>query len=60
MRFIDTMSLHIAVAGFTSSQRLLFVAKRSGSHRKELREWEQHSHYHGPPVGFAVDNLCGN
>jgi hypothetical protein len=42
-RFIDTMSFHIAVAGFTSHQRLLYNAAKSGGsgERKELTEMKE-------------------
>jgi len=30
MRFLDTMSLHISMAGFTSYQRILYNAKKKG------------------------------
>ncbi|ESO00181.1 hypothetical protein HELRODRAFT_176011 [Helobdella robusta] len=39
--FLDTMSLHIAVAGLTSLQKMLFMAKKSGSRRKEVVNHEQ-------------------
>ena len=52
------MSLHIAVAGFTSSQRLLFVAKKSGSQRKEVRELEQQAHIFGPLVNTVTVFMC--
>lgn len=38
LRFLDTMSLHIAVCGQTSFQRLLYKASKKGSHRKEVIE----------------------
>ncbi|XP_064640229.1 DNA polymerase subunit gamma-1-like [Lineus longissimus] len=42
-RFVDTMSFHIAVAGFTSHQRLLYNAAKSGGsgERKELTEMKE-------------------
>jgi len=39
-RFLDTMSLHIAISGLTSLQRVLYVAKKAGSKRKEVTEHE--------------------
>jgi len=39
-RFLDTMSLHIAISGLTSQQRILYMAKKSGSKRKEVLEHE--------------------
>ena len=35
---MDTMSLHMAVSGLTSFQRVLFNARKTGSTRKEVRE----------------------
>ena len=35
------MSLHIAVSGLTSFQRMLYLAKKAGSNRKEVREHEE-------------------
>ena len=46
-RFLDTMSMHIAVAGFTSLQRMLYIAKKSGSQRKEVLEHAQNSKRRG-------------
>ncbi|CAD5121345.1 DgyrCDS9868 [Dimorphilus gyrociliatus] len=43
-RFLDTMSLHIAISGLTSLQRTLFIAKKSDSKRKEVLEYEQSMH----------------
>ena len=37
-RFLDTMSLHIATNGLTNQQRMLFMAKKKGSQRKEVQE----------------------
>jgi len=39
-RFLDTMSLHIAISGLTSLQRILYMAKKAGSKRKEVLEHE--------------------
>jgi DNA polymerase gamma 1 len=41
MRFFDTMALHIAVSGLTGLQRILYVASKTGSRRKEVVEHEQ-------------------
>lgn len=30
MKFMDTMSMHIAIAGFTSFQRVLYNANKKG------------------------------
>ncbi|ESO96346.1 hypothetical protein LOTGIDRAFT_239325 [Lottia gigantea] len=38
--FLDTMSLHIAICGLTSFQRILFNAGKD-SHRKEVLEFEK-------------------
>ncbi|GFR97393.1 DNA polymerase subunit gamma-1 [Elysia marginata] len=38
LRFLDTMSMHIAICGQTSFQRLLYKASRKGSLRKEVIE----------------------
>ncbi|GFO44683.1 DNA polymerase subunit gamma-1, partial [Plakobranchus ocellatus] len=38
LRFLDTMSMHIAICGQTSFQRLLYKASGKGSHRKEVIE----------------------
>ena len=41
MRFLDTMSMHIALTGMTGDQRMLFMARKKGSMRKEVREYEE-------------------
>ncbi|KAK3606282.1 hypothetical protein CHS0354_037959 [Potamilus streckersoni] len=41
MRFLDTMSLHIAVCGLTSFQRILYQASKTHSNRKEVREYTE-------------------
>lgn len=38
MKFLDTMSMHIAICGFTSFQRVLFNAKNSGKSLKDLKK----------------------
>ncbi|XP_013395097.1 DNA polymerase subunit gamma-1 isoform X2 [Lingula anatina] len=40
-RFMDTMSMHIAVSGFTGSQRMLWNAKKTGSKSKSILELEE-------------------
>ena len=40
VRFLDTMSLHIAVCGLTNFQRILYKASQNNSQRKEVREWK--------------------
>lgn len=39
LRFLDTMSLHIAVCGQTSFQRVLYQASKKGTNRKDVREY---------------------
>jgi len=59
IRFLDTMSLHIAISGLTSLQRILYIAKKAGSKRKEVLEHEDEVSKFGIyPVIFAV-NLDG-
>ena len=38
MRFLDTMSMHIAVCGLTSFQRILYQSSAKDTSRKEVRE----------------------
>lgn len=38
MRFFDTMSMHVAIHGFTSFQRVLFNAQKTGKNLSELKE----------------------
>jgi len=55
-RFLDTMSLHIAISGLTSLQRILYVAKKAGSKRKEVLEHEDEISKFGIyPVLFALN-----
>jgi len=50
------MSLHIAISGLTSQQRILYIAKKSGSKRKEVQEHEDEVSKFGMlPVIFIVD-----
>jgi len=51
-RFIDTMSLHIALSGLTGLQRVLFMANKSGSKRKEVKEHEDEIIKHGFSPSF--------
>lgn len=51
-RFIDTMSLHIAVSGLTGLQRVLYMANKTGSKRKEVQEHEVETVKHGFIPGF--------
>ena len=41
MRFLDTMSLHIAISGLTGRQRILYQASKTGSRRKEVIDYEK-------------------
>lgn len=41
MRFLDTMSLHMAIAGLTGFQRSLWMASKYGK-RKGLQEVKEH------------------
>ncbi len=52
MRFLDTMSMHIAVSGFTSYQRALWMAKKAQNSRgKETKATKKaKSKMMGPPV----------
>lgn len=45
LRFLDTMSLHIATVGFTTFQRMLFQANRNHTSRSEVREHLEKSKY---------------
>lgn len=49
MRFLDTMSLHIAIAGLTGLQRALVMAEKTGSKRKPVNA-ANNNHHRGPPV----------
>ena len=40
LRFLDTMSLHIALTGMTGDQRMLFMARTKGSLRREVQEFQ--------------------
>jgi len=44
MRFLDTMSMHIAISGFTSFQRVLYVAKKKGKSVSDLQDKKQKGH----------------
>ena len=41
MRFMDTMSMHTALRGMTGDQRMLYMARKKGSLRKEVQEIEE-------------------
>ena len=41
-RFVDTMSLHVAVAGFTAEQRALYTANAKGKGSSEVTPAEIH------------------
>lgn len=38
MKFFDTMSMHIAISGFSSFQRLLYNAHKAGKDLGDLKE----------------------
>ncbi|XP_056137418.1 DNA polymerase subunit gamma-1 [Lampris incognitus] len=55
VRFLDTMSLHIAISGLTSLQRMLWMASKQGK-RKGLQEVKKHmkkkgNKREGPVIG---------
>lgn len=57
MRFLDTMSLHMAISGLTSFQRTLWMASRYGK-RQGLQEVKQHmKKLRHRPEGPAVCRL---
>ncbi|XP_078314723.1 DNA polymerase subunit gamma-1-like isoform X3 [Crassostrea virginica] len=39
VRFLDTMSLHIALCGMTSFQQVLYQSNKKSTNRKEVREY---------------------
>lgn len=60
MRFLDTMSLHMAISGLTGFQRSLWMASRYGK-RERLHEVKQHMKKLGRrPEGPAVCGLANN
>jgi DNA polymerase gamma 1 len=55
------MSLHIAVSGLTSLQRILYMAHKSGSRRKEVLEHEeQQRHFKRMPVKDWIEDTSLN
>lgn len=57
MRFLDTMSLHMAISGLTGFQRTLWMASRYGK-RQGLHEVKQHiKKLQHRPEGPAVCEL---
>ncbi|XP_062606201.1 DNA polymerase subunit gamma-1-like, partial [Saccostrea cucullata] len=44
LRFLDTMSLHIAVCGMTSFQQVLFQSSKKATNRKDVREYIEMKH----------------
>lgn len=39
VRFLDTMSLHIALCGMTSFQQVLYQSSKKSTNRKDVREY---------------------
>ena len=60
-RMLDTMSMHIALSGQTSLQRVLYIANKSGSRRKEVVEHEQKQKtFSRIPVSWTVYFFWGD
>uniref|UniRef100_T1IPA4 DNA polymerase subunit gamma-1 n=1 Tax=Strigamia maritima TaxID=126957 RepID=T1IPA4_STRMM len=57
-RFLDTMSLHIAVSGMTTFQRSLKAATKTNSKRKDIQEAK--SKLSGPEVEEWLEITSGN
>jgi len=51
------MSLHIAISGLTSQQRILYIAKKAGSKRKEVLEHEDEMSRFGILPVILIVNL---
>lgn len=64
MRFLDTMSMHMAISGLTGFQRSLWMAAKHGK-RKGLQQVKEHmkrtrSKAEGPAVSAAeLWQCCG-
>lgn len=43
MRFMDTMAIHISLAGFTNMQRAIYSGYRSGKSAKQIRDMKKKS-----------------
>ncbi|KAI0208026.1 DNA polymerase subunit gamma-1 [Lamellibrachia satsuma] len=60
-RFLDTMSMHIATSGQTGFQRMLYIARKKNSRRKEVRELEENQWGRGPPsFEWAEESTLNN
>lgn len=62
MRFLDTMSMHMAISGLTGFQRSLWMAAKHGK-RKGLQQVRQHikktrSKAEGPAVSVGLCHCC--
>lgn len=62
MRFLDTMSMHMAISGLTGFQRSLWMAAKHGK-RKGLQQVKQHmkktrSKTEGPAVSKRAEPLA--
>ena len=49
--------MHIATSGQTGFQRMLYIARKKNSRRKEVRELEENQWGRGPPVSQTVLQL---
>ena len=55
MRFLDTMSIHIATHGFTSMQRVVYNAKKNGRNVfKAVKEKQNANNYFKDSRDFQV------
>lgn len=64
MRFLDTMSLHMAISGLTGFQRTLWMANKHGK-RRGLQEVKEHmkkmgQRRDGPVVGDLFSSVSPN
>lgn len=62
MRFLDTMSMHMAISGLTGFQRSLWMAAKHGK-RKGLQQVKQHikktrSKMEGPAVSKGAEPMA--
>jgi len=62
VRFLDTMSMHMAISGLTGFQRSLWMAAKHGK-RKGLQQVRQHmkkprSKAEGPAVSMKLSPSC--
>jgi len=63
VRFLDTMSMHMAISGLTGFQRSLWMAAKHGK-KKGLQQVKQHiqktrSKTEGPAVSAGAEPRCG-